>query len=349
MLRSIKQALFKPVGMLNAFIQVVKRRHHDSGRIFLLNIPSHGNLGDHLISIAEQEFLRDHFPNMNVILVPSADLYYSMRVSLLDVQDKDILCVTGGGFMGSLYSEEQRFLSLVKRFPKNRIIFFPQTFYYEPTHRGNEMIKIAEGIYSNHKSLYIMARDNNSYTLLTERLMRQARDRVFLVPDFALYCHLPQSQNREGVKWCLRNDAEINQNNAPIINTLKKAINKLGLSETYTDTYVQRPIPLSNEAMEVQSMINIIAHSQLVITDRLHGMIYSIITDTPVIALDNLSHKVSQVYNLWLKDIPFVKVVDEHSTNLESLIQRLLTQDDYRFDNSKIKKMYQPIIDIMNE
>lgn len=348
MLSSVKQILYRPIGIYHTFRKVQKRRKRSKKRIFLLNIPSHGNLGDHLLSVIEQKFLKEHFPEKEIVLVSSADLYFSISIALMDVNEDDVLCITGGGFMGSLYAEEQRILSIVKRFPNNKIIFFPQTIYYEPNARGNSLLKKAKSVYSAHNNLYVMARDKTTYELLVSKLMPNAPHRVFLLPDMALYAHLPQNNTRNGVLWCLRRDAEVNVENVGIIDGLKKTVKSLNLNERYTDTYIFRPIPLEKELEEVQNKLSEISQAQLVITDRLHGMIYSIITDTPVIALDNLSRKVSQVYNLWLKDIAFVKVIRD-VTEISAAIDSLLIQKEFHYNSTHIQKLYQPIIDAINE
>lgn len=343
-----KSLLYKPIGIYRTYCHVKSRCSKNRKRMFLLNIPSHGNLGDHLLSIAEQQFFADNFPDREVVLVSSADLYYSIRFALMDVYEDDILCVTGGGFMGSLYAEEERFLTIMKRFPNNKIVFFPQTIYYEDSPKGETQIKKAAKVYSGHKHLYVMARDSKSYDLLVNRLMPNSKHRVFLTPDIALYAHAPQDNKRNGVMWCLRQDAEINAGNDNIVQTIKEIVEKRALSQRHTDTYVYRSISIENEHHEVKAKMDEISKAQLIITDRLHGMIYSLITDTPVIALDNLSKKVSQVYNLWLKDIPFVKVVSD-TTDLERIIDSMIQHRACHYNNVEIRKKYQPIIDAINE
>ena len=344
----IKKIIYRPIGIYKVYWRAKVRRNTSKKRIYLLNIPSHGNLGDHLISVAEQQFFTNNFPEKEVILITSADLYFSIRFALMDVCEDDILCVTGGGFMGSLYEEEDRFLTIMKRFPNNKIIFFPQTIYYEPTPKGEEQIKRAAKVYMAHKYLYFMARDKTSYELLQTRLMPNATHRVYLIPDIALYAPFSQDNVRSNILWCLRQDTEININNSPIIQKIKKIVEEKQLTESNTDTYVFRSISLEDENREVQLKAEEISKARLVITDRLHGMIYSLITDTPVIALDNLSKKVAQVYNLWLKNIPFVQLVDMN-TDIPSIIEHMLAQTDCHYDNCEIRKKYQPIIDAINE
>lgn len=49
--------------------------------------------------------------------------------------------------------------------------------------------------------------------------------------------------------------------------------------------------------------------SKLVITDRLHGMVFCAISGTPCIAFSNYNHKVKGTYD-WIKDLDYIKYVD---------------------------------------
>ena len=342
---SFKENLYRPVGALKTLARTISRRRTagNGPRLFLLNIPSHGNLGDHLISVAEQVFLSTYFPAKRVEPVTSADLFFSISFALADVKKDDILCVTGGGFMGSLYAEEKRFLKIIDKFPDNKIVFFPQSFYYAPSKDRQRMIERAAKVYGRHKSLFVAARDNNSYSLLRNELMPGAAGRISLVPDIALFLHPAFRHSREGVLYCIRNDAESLPSNASIVNEIKSSLSEKGFSGRFVDTYVSRSIPLDKEADEVSIMLEEFAKAKLVVTDRLHGMIFAVITDTPVIVLDNVTGKVRQLYDMCLKDLPFVKFVND-SSNVESCIDGVLSAGNCTYDHESIKQLYLPII-----
>lgn len=345
MIYSIKVLLYRPIGACLTLFRSLKRKYKLSPepRLFLLNIPSHGNLGDHLISVAEQEFLSDYFPNKKIVLVSSADLFFSITFALFDVRKIDVLCVTGGGFLGSLYDEENRFLRIIKRFSDNRLVFFPQSIYYESNEKGKRKLDKASSIYSHRDNLFIAARDKSTFKLLSETMMPNHREQIALIPDIAIYKHYSSLEKRESVLWCIRNDAESLGTNRKNIEYIHKVLSNKHLGQKYTDTYVNRAIPLSKEYEEVESKLKEFSSARLVITDRLHGMIYSVITNTPVIVLDNVNHKVSQVYDLWLKSIPFVKFVRDE-TCIEEIINELLTVNHPVFDNNGIKELFKPII-----
>ena len=346
---SIKENIYKPVGAVKTLFKAVKRRSASDKepRLFLLNIPSHGNLGDHLISIAEQSFLKTYFPARKVVLITSADLFFSIRFALADVRNEDILCVTGGGFMGSLYAEEERFLKILSRFHDNKIVFFPQSFYYAPDNDRQTKIDRAATVYRSHNNLFVSVRDQDSYNLLQKELIPNATDRICLVPDIALFLKSSFGHARAGALLCLRDDAESLKINASLIEHIKADLSGRGLAQRATDTYVHRSVPLEKETEEVSALLERFSKAELVVTDRLHGMIAAVITGTPAIVLDNSTGKVKQAYEMWLKDIPYVKFVEETSS-IKNNIDQVLSVQDCSYNNEVFKRHYLPLVNAIN-
>lgn len=349
MLNRIKQIIYRPYARLKirSKFRQYKCSSIQPARLYLLNIPSHGNLGDHLLSVAEHEFFKDNFPNLQIVPVTSSDLYYSIKISLSSVRPNDILCITGGGFLGSLYDEEERFFTILNMFPHNKVVVLPQTIYYENNIKGQKALNRAKLYYKAHNNLYVVARDRNTYELLNEVLMKGHEDRIAYTPDLALYINKPLNSVRDGILWCLRNDAEICDSNNSLIKILADQVYNLGIKEEHTDTYVSYPISYELEEEEVRKKLEQFSRAKLVITDRLHGMIYSVITGTPVIAMDNISGKVGQVYKQWLESLDYVKFVSSVD-DANDIVHQMNTLGSCVYDNHQIIKMYQPIIDFIN-
>ena len=77
---------------------------------------------------------------------------------------------------------------------------------------------------------------------------------------------------------------------------------------------------------------------QLVVTDRLHGMVFSAITGTPCIALDNISHKVYGAYQ-WLSYLPYLRFcssIDE----VEDAAKELLKLPPQNYDLKPLLPYY---------
>ena len=55
--------------------------------------------------------------------------------------------------------------------------------------------------------------------------------------------------------------------------------------------------------------LNQFKSSKIVITARLHGMIFSALTEIPCIVFFNNNHKVIGVYQ-WIKELPYIQLVE---------------------------------------
>ena len=75
---------------------------------------------------------------------------------------------------------------------------------------------------------------------------------------------------------------------------------------TLADVEKNGDILLERREEVIIEKLNEFRRYKLVITDRLHGMILSVISGTPWLARDNSSKKVSGVYEL-ISDLPLVK------------------------------------------
>ena len=69
------------------------------------------------------------------------------------------------------------------------------------------------------------------------------------------------------------------------------------------------------------------ARSSLVVTDRLHGMIYCCVTGIPCVALDSKSKKTSGVYE-WIKDLPYIAFAESVS-DVELAAENVMKYSDY--------------------
>lgn len=201
--------------------------------------------------------------------------------------------------MGTLWIEvEYKMRDIVKRFERNPIFIFPQTIYYSDDDFGRDELEKSKTIYNNHNRLYICAREEKSYQFM---LTHYHKANIVLVPDIVLFLtNLFDNtlKNRDGAILCLRNDKEkvADYNKIrDIINYLKK----IELRLTEESTLVPGVVNSKNRLTKLNKKWTTFTLSKIVITDRLHGMIFAFITNTPCLALDNSSGKVGNVYK-WI-------------------------------------------------
>jgi hypothetical protein len=76
------------------------------------------------------------------------------------------------------------------------------------------------------------------------------------------------------------------------------------------DTHVgSRELPLAEGLAQLKEIRLAFASSKLVVTDRLHGMIFCAITGTPSLAIDRNNAQVSRFNRAWLQDIGHVRLL----------------------------------------
>ena len=81
----------------------------------------------------------------------------------------------------------------------------------------------------------------------------------------------------------------------------------------------------------LNSKFNELQTSQIVITDRLHGMLFAAITETPCVVFSNFNHKISESYK-WLKELKYISFcnsIDE----LEDSINKVSSVKEPKYDN----------------
>lgn len=70
----------------------------------------------------------------------------------------------------------------------------------------------------------------------------------------------------------------------------------------------------------------------VLVTDRLHGMIFAYITGTPCIVMDNKTNKVFGVYEEWLSDVDWIYQLKNtlNTSDLIPFINSVKNSSDYK-------------------
>ena len=156
-------------------------------------------------------------------------------------------------------------------------------------------------------------RDRKSYDLCIHRLGLSTNN-CFLLPDMALLRLSRINQKCQllgkSIIFSLRDDAEKNSD-TEILNGFKELIDEKGYSIVESSTAIHgKLISYKDRERIINNKINEYSDADLVITDRLHSMIFSLISGTKCIAIDISTHKISGVKEEWLTDYPGLKVFE---------------------------------------
>lgn len=288
--------------------------------------PIHGNLGDQAIIYAEQKFLNDL--SIKIFEIPTYKKNAYMKVIEKYISKQAIILIHGGGFLGTQWFSEEEFVrNVISKYNNHQIIIFPQTIYYEDTDFGKEELEKSINIY-NQENITICAREKISYNRLKE-IYKNAN--ILLVPDIVLYLDkYISNENRKGILLCLRNDKEksIKEDDTKEIETIA---HKFYDNVKYTDTVINKKVNPKKREKYLIKKFKEICLAELIITDRLHGMVFAAITQTPCIVMSNCNHKVKGVYE-WIKDLKYVSYI-ESVNELEETIKKIKEEKDINYDS----------------
>lgn len=224
------------------------------------------------------------------------------RLSILHNLDQDQFCLTDGSEMAIKY-----IFDVFAKPSSSVVTVFPRFEMY--------------GIYCNmfglkHKKIAVP----KDFTSPVEEIVNA----VVALEDI-----LVNNMHREGITLLFRNDIEKIVDDKSI-DIIRERILEKNIPLIVTDTIeAKRVYSDAKREKEVLEKINLINKSKLVITDRFHGMVFAVITHTPVIAFKSYDSKISSGVK-WFENLGNVHLVE--NGDIESvfkLIDRYLKTDEY--------------------
>ncbi len=309
----------------------------DRPKCFIFLAADYGNLGDVAITYAQKRFLQENFPGYEVVEVPAAATLKYINSIRKQISPEDIVTVVGGGNMGDMYGDiELLRLMVVKKFRNNRIILFPQTIDYSASSEAMWLKKLSRRIYGSSGNLTMCAREKVSYDTMCR--LYPGVD-VRLSPDIVMGRDESQGCGRQNVAtFCLREDME-KADNEEAVSQLREQCKIKGLQIEYYDTHIGGNRYTEDEKyFELRKIWHQFSRSKLVITDRLHGMIFAYITRTPAIVLPNSNFKVAGCYE-WIKDCGYIKFFGEGNVDLRSFPDNVVAKDIKSRITGKLKNI----------
>ena len=309
-------------------------------RFIFCGAPIHKNYGDEAIIMSTLQFLNFYFPQYEYIILSSIEISQSMRLIKYIINKNDIIIITGGGYFGLYENTISLQTKIVENFPNNSIIIFPCSIFYNPNKA--KIYKNYLKIFNNHTDLTLFTRDNISYRTAL-RLFKN--NSIYNVPDIVTRLNtsiIKNNSKRAGIGLILRRDELLlsHENRLYIIFLAKKYFKNEVYRRDSNNFFLPKESTRKNETIE---FINFIAQKELIITDRLHGMIFSVITGTPCIVFGNNYHKIKSSYYSWFKDLEYVIFMEKNKIekNLEKNIKRLKNSKNYKiFNYTNFEKYY---------
>lgn len=309
---------------------VVRALSSEKRRFFIFLLPEHGNIGDYAIGYAEQKFLNKYFSRCEVYGVTTDEWIKAKDFFMNCINKEDVICINGGGSFGDLWGEEIVYVykDIIESFPDNQKIFFPNNLTYRKAPSPENKVFVADIQWLNkQQNLHFCLRERKSFELLSKYVHN-----CYLFPDMVLSLEYPRSEfnSHRKILLCIRDDREKVFKEDKY---LEELLLKNGFDCDKFDLHTNRYISQDMGRMLVDYVVQKFQGYDCVITDRLHGMILSVISNVPCIALDNYTHKISGVYE-WIKDMDCAVLIEESEIkNIVEIIRKVCSNkkmtDDY--------------------
>lgn len=321
------------------------RRGHDERICMMMGTANQGNMGDLAIAEAEMQILHDTFPG-KVIEVETRFFWEYALCMKRYLRKGDLICLQGGGNLNEWYpGVELERCAIVSMFPNICTVLMPQTLSYK--NGQSALLRNSQKVYGRHRDFHMFARDRRSYELMKQYYTTID---VNLVPDIVLSldiakCVHMDSQKRSAALLTLRHDVE-RQTSDEAIHAIKNALQNQGmpLIERDTEFAVDR-VPSHKRQQYLSDFFTTLYSSRLMITDRLHGMVFAALTNTPCLVMPSSDHKIKGVYE-WIKDLPTVRFT-ENVDELVALIPHMLSLDLVEFPRQEMLTHYEPLLRLL--
>ncbi len=318
-----------------------------SAEALILGSPVYGNYGDSAILLAQIDFLRDALSTGCLPTEITYDEYYKYRSQLRSVlkPSQPLFCM-GGGNMGNQWEREEKLrYDVLSDFPKNRVLVFPQTIFFSNTGHPDYTPERAHLSYNGRDGLILTAREEESFSQMKELF---PDTKIILVPDIVLWETMDRfgavPQERSGVMICRRFDCEAAISDAAW-NRIEHSISAMGLNLRWTEMDSEKGIGKDLRSELVRRKMQEYCSAALVVTDRLHGMVFSALTGTPCIVFGNYNHKIHGTYE-WIKYLPYIRYA-ESVEEAEQFIPELLAMKDCQYDNTPLMPYFEQLKEVV--
>lgn len=338
-LKRLKRYIKQLVTQLKLFYAIQK--HVGAGpRIFyMMGVAQRfPNLGDQAQAGAIPLWFEKHF-SWPVIHIKNDEVHSCISLLKRHIQANDLIFLhSGGNFGDDWYQTQLDREMIIATFQNNRIIQLPQTVFYSDTQAGKEALKQSQRVISRHPSMLIFGRDVQS-AALTQSLFPQTK--VHARPDMVLSLHdylqkhyaqtfVSSAKVIKKVLLILRNDKEgVYQPSDK--QHLKQFLMELGLEVEIWDTDVDDIFTEQGRLNTLVKYLSYIASFDAVITDRYHGLIFSVLIKRPCVVLKTHNHKLTSAFD-WFDQVNFTQRADTHA-EIKRALASLAKLTEYKSPN----------------
>lgn len=339
--------------------ELIKRLPEEPRRFYMFGIPNYNNLGDQAVAYAEKAFFKRVFPEITYIEILETQTDQAINELKPLLRDSDMIGYTGGGNIGNVYLDhEEPRRKVFSTFVNNKTISFPQSVNFEDTEQGQEELRKSQEAYNKNPNLTIVARETQSLDYFKKNFDANV---IYTSDIVASLKPDPSEFKREGVLFIMRQDSE-KVINEKLLEQLSYKLNNVGDEVEQTDTVLPfkasdsnadtapdlDEVRISERGWLIERKLEEIKASEAVVTDRLHGMIFCVLTKTPCLVFDNSYGKASASYYNWFEDLDYIKHTTENDPDkLAPMIEELKGYEHSNYHD--FTHSYDELIDLIKK
>ena len=283
-------------------------------RCALVDFPMHANVGDSAIWLGERTLLSEL--GADLTYVTDLRSYSESTLAKRVPAGTGTILLHGGGNLGDLWPHHQRLRERVlTAFPDRRVIQLPQSIHFN----NPANLDRARAVFDGHPNLTLLVRDHLSLAVAH----REFQARSLLCPDLAFGINRPPHPHRAHypVLWLSRTDHEAALRPLPSpgpgiwrtdwtasegadhdwttrLHTVQRELS------TTTPPPMQRLIELYDRhaQLHLQRGCRLLTSGRVVVTDRLHAHLLSLLLGQPHILLEDRHAKIRGFWETWTSD-----------------------------------------------
>lgn len=333
-------------------LNILSKINKNDKKIYYCGRPIHSNLGDQAQAYCILKWINQNFSDYKII-----ELYSRAIVKGKDklipainsnINSKDLILFQSGYCTTDMHGvDEKMHRIMIENFKNNIIVSLPQTINFKSVSQG----EISSKIYNNHKHLTVLARDEVSFKKAKNLFFK---NKIMMYPDIvtSLIGTYSNSALRKDILFCIRNDGESYYSYEKIKNLKDKMQNRYNCKVDITDTTINISIDSIMNKFEdiLYEEFNMFSKYKLIVTDRYHGTIFSLISKTPVIVLKTNDYKVSSGVD-WFKNeypeyISFSESIDNVINHADDMINKQIV---YKEEKTIYQKYYEDLSEIIHK
>ena len=285
----------------------------------LIGLEDHNNYGDSAINVGE--FIALNELGIELIYYCSTkncltkNCLSAAKEAISKTAEPVVILSTGGGNFGNWKHPYELRSELMKTFKNNEIIVLPQSVDFESTYSIEENARAM----NVHPNVTYLFRDHKSYDIIVKSGLYKYR-RAVLCPDAAMQIGMQKYlfKPTHDIVWLKRKDKESFHLSLP---DFPKNLSILVSDWVPPEQYLKIPSGSSVLEQSYSRLLygfRLLSRGKVIVTDRLHGHILSLLLDKPNVILDNSYKKLSSYHAAWTPSVHNVLL----ATNITDAIDK---------------------------